>query len=76
MKVFDFKCAAGHTHEAFVKDATVLTVDCTDCGQAAQRQLSAPVSKLEGWSGAFPGAASKWESRRFEKIKQERKLLS
>lgn len=59
IRVFDFECAAGHRSERFVQDNTDF-VPC-DCGLQATRQLSAPAFHLDGASGHFPGAASKWE---------------
>ena len=60
IKVFDFVCAGGHRHELFVHDS-IAEIECKDCGQPAQRAPSAPPCILEGYSGSFPGAASKWE---------------
>ena len=70
--LFDFRCAAGHTHEALVKSKT-RTVTCKTCGKPAQRMLAAPRSQLDGCSGDFPSAAIKWEKKREEKMRQERK---
>lgn len=60
MRVFDFECRNGHKHEHFVQNGTT-EVTCLTCGTVARKVLSAPMFKLEGWSGSFPGAASKWE---------------
>lgn len=60
MMYFDFRCPDGHVHEALVK-SDVMALECPVCGLRAQRQLSAPLVKLEGVSGDFPGAALKWE---------------
>ena len=59
IRVFDFQCDAGHRTEHFVQDNTD-SVPCS-CGRTATRQLSAPAFHLEGYSGAFPGKAMKWE---------------
>jgi len=72
LRIFDFRCAGGHTHECMV-DADERTVECRTCGQPAQRMLAAPRCQLEGITGAFPGAALQWEQRREGKMKQEQK---
>jgi predicted nucleic acid-binding Zn ribbon protein len=59
IKVYDFVCTNGHQFEEFVfKD--IATSRC-GCGADARRVLSAPAFHLDGSSGHFPGAASKWE---------------
>lgn len=60
MRVFDFECRNGHKHEHFVPNEAN-EVTCKDCGEVARKVVCAPAFKLEGWSGAFPGAAMKWE---------------
>ena len=70
--LFDFRCAAGHTHEALVKSKT-RTVKCETCGKPAQRLIPAARCNLEGVTGSFPSAAIKWEKKREEKMRQERK---
>jgi len=73
MKVFhDYLCDEGHIHEAFVERGTPSTT-CPECGKVALKQISTPTVKLEGVTGAFPGAASRWEQVRAEKLKVERK---
>lgn len=69
---FDFSCDNGHIHEAFVELGTKTTT-CPECGNLAHKLISTPTVKLEGITGAFPGAASRWEQVRAEKLKQERK---
>ena len=59
LRVFDFKCDAGHRYEAFVS-SEVRSLVC-HCGLTSTRQLSAPAFHLDGASGHFPGAAMKWE---------------
>jgi hypothetical protein len=72
LRVFDFKCAAGHVSEHFVEPGTA-AVQCPHCDQLALRQISAPRFELEGITGAFPGAADKWVRDRESKMKQEQK---
>ncbi len=75
LRVFDFICPNAHTSEHFVSNNIDTTV-CPVCGLKAQRAVSAPNVKLEGWSGSFPGAAMKWEKKHQEKMAQERKRNS
>jgi len=49
------------------------TVSCNTCGEPASRVISPLRIDLEGLTGDFPGAASKWVKKRQEKIAQERK---
>ena len=75
LRVFDFICPNHHTTELFVSNQTFETT-CPVGGEQAQRAVSAPNVKLEGWSGSFPGAAMKWEKKHMEKMAQERKRNS
>lgn len=72
IRVFDFRCAAGHVTEHFVEAGTE-SVRCPECGEPAARQIAAPRSQLEGITGAFPGAAMAWEKRRESHMKKEKK---
>ena len=69
--MFDFKCEDGHITEKFIS-YEVMSIQC-ECGKDAQKQLSAPTIYLEPFSGLHPSATSKWEAKRAEKLKQERK---
>lgn len=71
LRVFDFRCAQDHVLERFVSD-DIVEHQC-DCGAMGQRQLAAPRAKLEGITGAFPGAADKWEKNRESHMAKERK---
>ncbi|HEX5074256.1 MAG TPA: hypothetical protein VFW03_13660 [Gemmatimonadaceae bacterium] len=70
IRVFDFRCSNGHTSEHFVQNETA--VQCPQCDQLALRMPAAPRSKLEPFTGAFPGAADKWVRDRESKMAQER----
>ena len=70
-RIFEFSCPCGQVFEKLVDERT-RAVEC-GCGMAAERIMSAPSVKLEGITGAFPGAYSKWERVRAEKMKEERK---
>lgn len=71
-RMFEFACEDGHFFEKLVDDS-VRSVKCIHCDTNATRLVSAPSVKLEGITGAFPGAYSKWERVRAEKMQQERK---
>jgi hypothetical protein len=58
IKVFEFRCTNNHIFEEFVDEGT--TVSRCDCGANATKIISATRSVLEGASGDFPGAHSKW----------------
>ena len=70
-RLFEFACDEYHITERLVDDS-VRAITC-QCGKNADRIVSAPNIKLEGITGAFPGAYDRWERVRAEKLKQERK---
>ena len=61
-KIFQFKCSQCSEefdeYTVYKKETT-----CPECGGLANKLISAPRVKLEGWSGQFPGAAMQWEKR-------------
>jgi hypothetical protein len=69
LRMFDFRCPEGHVEEHLV-DAGTEENQCK-CGAIGKRQLAAPRAKLEGFSGAFPGAADKWERNRESHMRKE-----
>ena len=69
--IFDFRCAGGHVSEHFV-DGDTPSVQCPTCQQIAMRLVAAPRAKLEGITGAFPGAADKWARNRESHMARER----
>lgn len=70
LRVFDFRCHNGHVSELFEDDA-LRVVECPKCNQLAFRQIAAPRAQLEGFTGAFPGAADKWVRDRESHMKRE-----
>lgn len=66
-RMYEFKCAEGHITERFCSFEDKQT-ECGVCGQPASRIISAPSIALEGVSGAFPGAAMKWERKHTEHL--------
>jgi hypothetical protein len=71
LRVYDFTCSAGHTVERFVS-ADIEEHEC-ECGAMGKRQLAAPRARLEGFTGAFPGAADAWERRRESHMRKEQR---
>lgn len=71
-RIFEFMCPQGHVEEKFIEDSCRESV-CTVCGEASTRIVSTPRVKLEGITGAFPGAYDRWERVRAEKLAQEKK---
>jgi putative FmdB family regulatory protein len=47
--------------------------ECPSCGGQADKIITAPTIKLEGITGAFPGAYAQFEKKHREKLAQERK---
>jgi hypothetical protein len=74
-RVFDFRCVDGHVSEVFVTDHETRTVACPVCGHPATRLVAAPRAKLEGITGAFPGAADAWERKRNEHMAKEQRVM-
>jgi hypothetical protein len=73
-RIFEFACENGHKTERFC-DYETQSFRC-ECGDTANRILSAPVFRLEGWSGSFPSAHGKFEKSHTDKLKSERKQNS
>ena len=73
IRVWDFRCNAGHVSEHFVDDDCKI-VTCKTCNEYAYRQLAAPRAHLDGISGHFPGAADKWVRNRESHMKYEKKI--
>tara|TARA_R110000824_G_scaffold33354_4_gene106853 strand:+ start:6233 stop:6466 length:234 start_codon:yes stop_codon:yes gene_type:complete len=71
-RMYEFMCADGHVTEHLIDDS-YRTALCKECSANAIRILSTPQIKLEGITGAFPGAADKWVKNRAEKLQQEQK---
>lgn len=71
-KIFEFLCGDAHLSEKYVDDA-VRVINCPTCDKEAHRIVSAPIAKLEGFTGAFPDAYDRWARVRAEKLAQERK---
>lgn len=71
-RMFEFVCGEAHIFEKLVDDA-VREVNCPTCDKEAHRIVSSPTIKLEGFTGAFPGAYDRWTRVRAEKLAQERK---
>ena len=73
-KLFNFTCNdCNETFEKLIEYTQV--TDCPFCGGQADKIITAPSIKLEGYSGAFPGAAMQFDKKHREKLAQERKHL-
>jgi DNA-directed RNA polymerase subunit RPC12/RpoP len=56
----DFCCGnCGVITEALV-DSEYKTIECPECGHNATVLQAMPTVRLEGITGAFPGAADRW----------------
>jgi hypothetical protein len=73
-RMFEFACENGHKTERLC-DYETQSFRC-ECGETANRILSAPAFRLEGWSGSFPSAHGKFEKSHLDKLKSERKQNS
>lgn len=70
-RLYEFKCK---NCEVVTEEYTEYKKEsiCPECGGESEKIISAPHVQLEGWSGAFPGAAMKWEQKhRMPKPKDE-----
>lgn len=72
-KIFNFTCRECNEHFEKLIEYTQST-ECPSCGGQADKVITAPTIKLEGYSGAFPGAAMQFDKKHREKLAQERKL--
>lgn len=71
-RIFEFVCPEGHVTERLI-DSEVRHSVCPKCFLESERVVSSPQIKLEGFTGAFPGAYDRWEKVRREKLAVERK---
>ena len=71
-RMFEFVCEDSHISEALVS-SDVREISCRACGKKATRIVSAPVMKLEPFTGSFPTAYSQWNRKRAEKLAIEQK---
>lgn len=76
-RIFEFVCTGEENHlfETFI-DSEARVAVCPHCGELSNRIVSTPRIALDGCSGDFPGESMKWERKRAEKLKQERKQNS
>lgn len=79
MRVYDYHCpVCGSIDERFVRDEGE-TQFCSrvHVGETnlvtMTRLIPAPRANLEGFTGAFPGAADKWVKTREKRMAEERK---
>jgi hypothetical protein len=70
-RIYEFVCESGHRIERYC-DYEAQETQCK-CGGSANRTLSAPNFKLEGWSGSFPSEHGKFEKKHLDQLKWEQK---
>ena len=68
-RIYEFVCESGHRIERYC-DYEAQETQC-ECGETANRTLSAPNFKLEGWSGSFPSEHGKFEKKHLDQLKWE-----
>ena len=60
--LFNFTCRdCKDSFEKYIEYTQI--TECPSCGGQADKMITAPSIKLEGISGAFPGAAMSWEKK-------------
>lgn len=74
-RLYEFKCSScGNTFDEVTEYTQ--THSCPLCGGVADKVITSPAIKLEGITGAFPGAYYQWEKKHKQKLDQERKQSS
>lgn len=76
MPTYEYQCSdCGEVVDDLRKiDERLEDMVCPVCNGKASFIVSTPQIMLEGWSGAFPTAADRWERVRKQKLAEERKL--
>ena len=73
IRVREYSCEnCGKVTEVFAAEHHE-SIPCPACGGEARKLMSAPRAKLEGTTGAFPGAAMAWERKRAEQMAVEQR---
>lgn len=71
-RIFEFTCK--ECKETFDKYTEYCQeTECSLCGGKADKIISAPRIELEGYSGAFPGAADRWVKKHKQHLAAEKK---
>lgn len=73
-RLYEFQCPSHGVFEEYTEYTKQYA--CPSCGELADKIISNPQVKLEGISGAFPGASMAWERKHKQKLEQERKKAS
>jgi len=68
------ECDSVHTQIRAIDDR-LRDSTCPHCQGQACYIVSAPMTKLDGTDPSFPGEWNKWEKKREQVMKQERKCL-
>ena len=70
--MYEFQCShCNHYFEELIEYTQ--TIPCPKCNANADKLISTPRVKLEGYSGSFPGAAAAWEKKHKQKLAEELK---
>ena len=72
MPLYDYSCDCG-PFEALNKVEQRSFAQCPKCGKVCKMKISAPHVRLDGTDPDFPGEWAKWEKKREQKMKVERK---
>jgi putative FmdB family regulatory protein len=71
-KLFEFRCSScNYDFEELTEYVQV--IPCPKCNANADKLISTPRVKLEGYSGSFPGAAAAWEKKHKQQLAKELK---
>lgn len=71
-QIFEFHCSeCKETFERYVEYCK--TIECEKCGGMADKIISKPTFKLEGFTGSFPGAADLWARKHIKQTAIETK---
>jgi putative FmdB family regulatory protein len=69
--VRDYQCNhCGYKFET-IRDNSLPSPQCHECGGETRSIISGTSFRLEGTSGDFPGAHMKWEKKRQQKMEHE-----
>ncbi len=71
----DFRCDKCDLDEERFVDTTITQYPCT-CGGMMTRMIGMPTVKLEGITGAFPGAHDRWARIREDNARIKAKRFS
>jgi len=74
-RLYSFQCSSCDNSFDELTEYTI-TLKCPQCGGIATKIVNSVNVKLEGITGAFPGAYFAWEKKHKQKLDQERKAAA